>query len=146
MSAAEKILARLERVTETRAGQWLACCPAHHDRNPSLSIGDKDGQVLVKCFSGCEPKDILAAIGLRFTDLYDEPLGHHCPPLKPRERRRRQHAEAALLTLDHEAAITQLCADDMTAGFALDEPTRRRLADSAERIREVRRIIHDGTR
>jgi DNA primase len=33
---------------------WLAKCPAHEDRNPSLSIREgEDGQVLVHCHAGC---------------------------------------------------------------------------------------------
>jgi putative DNA primase/helicase len=33
---------------------WMARCPAHDDREPSLSITDtKDGMVLVRCHAGC---------------------------------------------------------------------------------------------
>jgi hypothetical protein len=35
---------------------WMARCPAHDDRNPSLSINDRGGRVLVHCFAGC-PQD-----------------------------------------------------------------------------------------
>ncbi len=52
-------------------GYWTAKCPAHGDKRPSLSIrkGDK-GRVMVRCFSGCDTKDVLAALGLKFADLY----------------------------------------------------------------------------
>ena len=34
-------------------------CPAHDDRNPSLSVKDAaDGDVIVHCFSGCDFRDI----------------------------------------------------------------------------------------
>lgn len=34
---------------------WTARCPAHEDRNPSLSIREgREGRVLVKCFAGCD--------------------------------------------------------------------------------------------
>ena len=48
----------------------LACCPAHDDHKPSLSIHPKDdGGALIKCFSnGCNYKDILQNIGL-WTDV-----------------------------------------------------------------------------
>ena len=42
--------------------QFTARCPAHDDRNPSLSVGlGRDGAVLVKCHAGapCELGDIL---------------------------------------------------------------------------------------
>jgi putative DNA primase/helicase len=42
---------------------WMARCPAHEDRNPSLSIrAGRDGQVLVHCHAGCEQRDVIAAL------------------------------------------------------------------------------------
>ena len=65
------VLERLRDVRSTGEGQWQACCPAHDDHNPSLSIsiGD-DGRVLLHCHSGCEPKDICSEMGLALTDLF----------------------------------------------------------------------------
>jgi putative DNA primase/helicase len=43
--------------------QWIACCPAHDDRKPSLSICDADdGKVLVRCHAGCEQARVIAAL------------------------------------------------------------------------------------
>jgi putative DNA primase/helicase len=54
-----------------RTGQgWSACCPAHDDHNPSLSITEKDGRVLVHCFAGCEQDAIIAALKAR--GLWDD--------------------------------------------------------------------------
>lgn len=42
---------------------WLARCPAHDDRTPSLTIGQgRDGQVLLHCFAGCDYKEIIDAL------------------------------------------------------------------------------------
>jgi putative DNA primase/helicase len=42
---------------------WVACCPAHEDRNPSLSLRDSaDGQVLVHCHAGCTQAAVIAAL------------------------------------------------------------------------------------
>jgi putative DNA primase/helicase len=50
---------------------WKAKCPAHDDRQPSLSIHEgADGRVLLKCFAGCTTANILAAIGLTMRDLF----------------------------------------------------------------------------
>jgi putative DNA primase/helicase len=49
---------------------WTARCPAHDDRNPSLSIRDVDGKVLVRCHAGCEQAHIIAA--LRGRGLWSE--------------------------------------------------------------------------
>ena len=64
-----RLLNRLQNVRVSGHGQWMACCPAHDDRNPSLSIGEVDGRVLLHCFVGCDAKAILAAVGLTFADL-----------------------------------------------------------------------------
>jgi putative DNA primase/helicase len=46
---------------------YMACCPAHSDSNPSLSIVERDGIPLVHCHAGCEQStvvDALKALGL----------------------------------------------------------------------------------
>jgi hypothetical protein len=56
------ILGRLHGVRRT-AGGWTACCPAHEDGSPSLSIGLGDrGRVLLHCFAGCSYHEIRAAL------------------------------------------------------------------------------------
>ena len=40
----------------------MARCPAHDDRDPSLSIRDSDGKVLVRCHAGCGQRDVIAAL------------------------------------------------------------------------------------
>ena len=46
-----------------KVGQgWTARCPAHEDREPSLSIRDADGKVLVRCHAGCDQRDVIAAL------------------------------------------------------------------------------------
>ena len=47
-----------------RAGTtWMARCPVHEDRSPSLSISSgKDGKVLVRCHAGCDQRDLIAAL------------------------------------------------------------------------------------
>lgn len=51
--------------------QFCARCPAHQDRNPSLSVkeGD-DGRVLLHCHAGCDSAEIVGAVGLRLADLF----------------------------------------------------------------------------
>ena len=71
-SPLEKVLARLEGVKRVGRG-WVARCPAHADRNPSLSVGvGADGRVLLHCFSGCTLDAIVAALGLEAKDLFPE--------------------------------------------------------------------------
>jgi putative DNA primase/helicase len=41
---------------------WMAKCPAHQDRNPSLSIRDVDGKVLLHCHAGCTQRAVIEAL------------------------------------------------------------------------------------
>ena len=70
----ERVLPNLEKVRPNGDRSWMACCPAHEDRTPSLSIsaGD-DGRVLLNCFAGCGVEAVLAALGLELSDLYVTP-------------------------------------------------------------------------
>jgi putative DNA primase/helicase len=55
-------------------GGWIARCPAHDDREPSLSIRDADdSKVLVRCHAGCDQERVIAALRLR--GLWEE-KGH----------------------------------------------------------------------
>jgi putative DNA primase/helicase len=47
-------------------GAWMAQCPAHEDREPSLSIAQGDnGKVLVRCHAGCEQHRVIGALRAR---------------------------------------------------------------------------------
>ena len=67
----EQILALFENPKKSGDG-FVARCPAHDDRNPSLSIAEgDDGRTLLNCHAGCETGDIVKKIGLRLSDLFD---------------------------------------------------------------------------
>ena len=52
-------------------GRWTAKCPSHDDRSRStLSIKEGNKGVLIHCWAGCPKEAILAAAGIRFTDLF----------------------------------------------------------------------------
>jgi hypothetical protein len=70
------VTAPIDIVTEKLGGvtRGMAKCPAHDDRNPSLSVTEgEDRRVLLKCHAGCRTEDVLAEIGLRFEDV--SPVG-----------------------------------------------------------------------
>ena len=76
MNPVEKVLDRLESVRQSN-GSWKALCPAHDDREPSLSVSEgDDGRALLKCFAGCENADIVAELGLKMSDLFESANGH----------------------------------------------------------------------
>lgn len=68
-----------------------AKCPAHDDKNPSLSVDSgNDGRVLLHCHAGCPTEAVVAALGLTLRDLFDfaDDLAHQGVPngLVARER------------------------------------------------------------
>jgi len=70
----DKLLSQLEKVKRKGDNSWLACCPAHDDKNPSLGITEKDERVLLRCFSHqCDVSDIVHAVGLELSDLFPPP-------------------------------------------------------------------------
>ena len=69
MTPIEKLLEKLPDAKPSGKG-WSARCPAHEDRQPSLSISEgDDGKALVMCHAGCETEAICASLGLRLADL-----------------------------------------------------------------------------
>jgi hypothetical protein len=51
-------------------GNYSAQCPAHDDRDPSLSIREEvNGKVLIHCFAGCSADSVLSALGLTWQTL-----------------------------------------------------------------------------
>lgn len=43
---------------------YMACCPAHDDHNPSLSVTLEGERILLNCFAGCSFEDICDSIGM----------------------------------------------------------------------------------
>ena len=128
----EVVLERLQKVKKaTKPDSWLACCPAHDDKRPSLLLTETtDGRVLIKCWAGCEVEDVLAAIGLQFKDLYPERLPNHS--YKP--VRQPFNARDVLRALAFEVTIVLLCSKVLLQGLALSEEDQQRLSDAFTRI------------
>jgi len=64
------ILSRLDKCRLIGPNRWQACCPAHEDRNPSLSIslGD-EGKPLLYCHAGCSFEAIMSALSFTNTAI-----------------------------------------------------------------------------
>ena len=90
----DNILQLLGKVKKSGKG-YQACCPAHEDRGPSLSLreGD-DGRVLLHCFAGCSAGAVMAAIGLQMADLFPASDKPRRPPPAPGVSRRELQAAA----------------------------------------------------
>ena len=82
----EVLLARLEGVRPAGPRSWVARCPAHDDRDPSLSVSVKEGRVLIHCFAGCAPEAVLGAVGLTWKDLREPDPWAWRPPFPSRPK------------------------------------------------------------
>ncbi len=68
-TGAPSILERFRRVRRSGSG-WIALCPAHEDRNPSLSIHERDGTILLHCHAGCTQEAVCEAAGIEMRGLF----------------------------------------------------------------------------
>lgn len=65
-----EILQRLDKVKQ-HGDQYYACCPVHDDKSPSMGITEKEGKVLIHCFScGATGQEVMEAIGLPVSTLF----------------------------------------------------------------------------
>ena len=64
-----RVLSKLKGVRHDGELQYQARCPAHDDREPSLSISWGNGKVVLYDHAGCEPTAILDALGMAWADL-----------------------------------------------------------------------------
>ena len=78
-SKLDSLLSRLAGVKKTGDGRYIAKCPAHSDKSPSLAITQVDEKILLHCFAGCAVNDVLAAVGMELSDLFPDLEGTFKP-------------------------------------------------------------------
>lgn len=128
----DSLISRLEKVKSTGQGRWVACCPAHQDKTPSLSIREaEDGRILLHCFSGCSVDAVVSAIGIELSDLFPEDsrsIGHANPERRPFP------AEDILRCLNLEAIVVSCAARTIMDGKTLNDEDQKRLMTALRRI------------
>lgn len=128
----DDLLSRFEGVRRSGEGRWVARCPAHEDRSPSLGIRELvDGRRLILCRAGCDVESVLAGARLTFEDLFPEkPLAGD---RQPRERRPFP-AEDVLACMASEALVVATASANIRQGVALSDADHERLMLAAERL------------
>ena len=128
---ADALLSHLEGIKRTGLGRWLARCPAHPDRHPSLAIRElPDGRILVHDFAGCAVESVLSAVGLSFADLHP----HRAIAQGCKYERRPFPAVDVLRAIGFEATLVCLAAAHLSRGGTLTEQDRARLLVAHSRI------------
>jgi len=129
---ADKLLSRLEKVKRKGDNSWMACCPAHDDKHPSLIITEKDEKVLLRCFSHqCNVSDIVHAVGLELSDLFPEQI--KVEGSKP-IRKKRFPAEAILEAMAEEFVIAEIGLAVLADGGTLNEKAQARMKEASSRF------------
>ena len=133
--------------------EWMARCPAHEDREPSLSIKDADGgKVLVRCHAGCDQQKVIAALKAR--GIWQRTNRLHGTLIRPHVV-----ATAAHCVLNQDTGQPEIAAQDMyviagrqvltdnTRGEKIDV-TKIDVAEEVSRlsahVTEVRRVLATG--
>ena len=134
----EKLLPHLDGV-QSRGNQYRAICPAHESRNRSRSLSLKetdDGGVLLHCFAGCSPVEILGAIGLDLRDLF--PADHtHSRPRRPYTKRQAFRARDALQLLAFEITVAEAFIGDVIEHRPVTKEGWNRLTAARDRISKI---------
>ena len=106
----EEFLSRLDGVRPRGAGRWAALCPAHGDRNPSLSVRDGERALLLRCWAGCELTAICQALSIRVADLFFDahvdPEAKRARDVERGERARRREQDGLRIDACREAEAT----------------------------------------
>lgn len=130
---ADVLLSKLEGVRRTGSGTWIARVPTREDRHPSMTIRElDDGRLLIHDFGGDSPAEILAAIGLTFSDLFPPRAPDPASVGKP--ERRPFPAVDILRAVAFEALVVGCAASTLGAGGVLTDHDRKRLMLAARRI------------
>lgn len=133
----ENILAVLDKVKRTGPNNWMACCPAHDDSNPSMTLhAADDGRILVKCFAQCSFEEIVGAVGLGWEPWFPpKPKTDFVPAVK-----RPFPAADVMEALWFETLVAVVSAGDLAAGKELSERDKARLWVAFDRINEGREM------
>ena len=133
---ADRIIPLLDKVKCKSDNSWIACCPAHDDKNPSLIVTEKDERVLLHCFSHqCDVSDIVHAVGLELSDLFPEQIKiEGGKPIK----RKRFPAEAILEVLAEEFVIAEIGLAALSDGGTLNEKAQARMKEASDRFTSAR--------
>ena len=132
MNPADKVIPLLDGVKATSKTEWVAKCPAHDDRHPSLVVREADdGRLLMHCFCGCGIDAIMQALGLSVSDLFAAPLEHRKTAI------RHPFSPAAVLRVIGKEALLVAISGKAAMDGALTESDRKRMIVAIERLQEA---------
>jgi len=140
MNPIDRVIPMLAKVRRRQPGQFSACCPAHEDSDPSLSVREtSEGAVLLHCFSGCGVSQIVSALGLELHDLFPP---REVPANAPKRLAKLLTPGQALAVLAAESNLVAVAAANVGNGAILNQDELTRVSKAARRIA----WLHEQTR
>lgn len=131
------ILTRLDKVRQTGRGNWLSRCPAHGDKNPSLTLHEaEDGRILCRCWAGCGFPEIVAAVGLGFDPWFPpKQSADFLPPV------RRPYPAADVLEATADSAmLIAVTVANLAHGAKIEPAEYLAMLEAAGRIQAAREV------
>lgn len=131
--SADNLIARLAGIRRTGHGRWVAKCPSHADKRPSLSVRElDDGTVLVNCFAGCGAAEVLDACGLGYDALF---------PPHPTDKGKRIHRpvfrDDVFNLIRFECSVVHLISCDMHKNKTISEQDYQRLGVAISKLARI---------
>jgi hypothetical protein len=139
MNNIDTLLSRVHKLKKMGDSKWLACCPAHDDKSPSLAIKLADDRILIHCFAGCDVSAIVGALGLELSDLMPESKRNS----RPDNKRPKFNKYELFDRIVEESAILIVAIRQMFKGTPLNDGDMERVVRAEgiidDIIQEVRR-------
>ena len=131
------LIDRLEKVTDHGEGRYTARCPAHEDRLPSLRVRIVEDRILIHCFAGCAPLDIVNAVGLSLSDLFEQRLPDAAPLKAPFDFA----LQTAVKHLRKDLSLIVLAAENVRHAVPLYPADLEKLEQAERRCLETLRLV-----
>ncbi len=131
----EQLLPSLEKLRRTGDGKWLACCPAHNDKHPSLAIKQTDdGKILIHCFAGCDVEAIVSSLSLTLADLMPDN-----PAYTKRSKPPKFNKYELFDRLAFEAIILSIAIRQLINKTPLSDEDQKRVLKAEQTINDIAR-------
>lgn len=139
----EVLLSRSRKVKQVGAGRWRINCGACDTDTLKVAVAEVGDRVLVHAFCAHSAEEVLAAVGLRFADLY--PPRHWPQSPQEREAARRAICEAGIVSavevLGLEACVIEAAGRQLQRWQCLNVEDDARLSVAVERVSNARNVL-----
>jgi len=139
MANIDEILVRLDKVRRVKNGRYVACCPVHDDKKPSLSITEtSDDKIIMHCFGcGANGLEVCNALAVDVSCLFpDDTKNYHKNDDNVRNRDPMSQfvAEQVVLNIQDDVLFVAFLARDLASGASICESDIERLKNTANTL------------